>query len=100
MGSLCASKAAGPRLTEGVRAELAAQRTRVPAVMTGALDTDMSRHFQGPKSAPGEVADALLAALAGDAEEVYVGDMAAWINGALLQDAKAVERELAEYLPG
>jgi NAD(P)-dependent dehydrogenase (short-subunit alcohol dehydrogenase family) len=99
MGSLCASKAAGLRLTEGVRAELAAQHTRVLAVMTGALDTDMSRDFQGPKSAPGEVADALLAALAGDAEEVYVGDMAAWINGALQQDAKAVERELAKYLP-
>jgi len=100
MGSLCASKAAGLRLTEGVRAELAAQHTRVLAVMTGALDTDMSRDFQGPKSAPAEVADALLAALAGDADEVYVGEMAAWINSALLQDAKAVERELAKFLPG
>ena len=41
MGSLCASKAASLRMTEGVRAELAAQGTLVVAVMTGALDTDM-----------------------------------------------------------
>jgi NAD(P)-dependent dehydrogenase (short-subunit alcohol dehydrogenase family) len=52
MGSLCASKAASLRMTEGVRAELAAQGTLVVAVMTGALDTDMSRDFQGPKSSP------------------------------------------------
>jgi short-subunit dehydrogenase len=99
MGSLCASKAAGLRLTEGVRAELAAQGTRVLAVMTGAVDTDMSRDFQGPKSAPAEVAQAVLAALANGDEEVYVGEMPAWINGALLQDGKGLERELAKYLP-
>jgi peptide/nickel transport system ATP-binding protein len=99
MGSLCASKAAGLRLTEGVRAELAAQGTRVLAVMTGAVDTDMSRDFQGPKSSPVEVAQAVLAALASGDDEVYVGEMPAWINGALLQDAKGLERELAKYLP-
>jgi peptide/nickel transport system ATP-binding protein len=100
MGSLCASKAAGLRMTEGVRAELAAQGTKVVAVMTGAVDTDMSRDFQGPKSSTGEVAQAVLAALAQGDEEVYVGDMPAWINGALKQDPKSLEREFAKYLPG
>jgi NAD(P)-dependent dehydrogenase (short-subunit alcohol dehydrogenase family) len=100
MGSLCASKAAGLRLTEGVRAELAAQGTRVIAVMTGAVDTDMSRGFEGPKSTTTEVAQAVLAALAGGDEEVYVGQMPDWINGALVQDGKGLERELAKYLPG
>jgi peptide/nickel transport system ATP-binding protein len=100
MGSLCASKAAGLRMTEGVRAELAAEATKVVAVMTGAVDTDMSRDYPGPKSSTAEVAQALLAALVKADEEVYVGDMPAWINGALQQDPKALEREFAKYLPG
>ncbi len=99
MGSLCASKAAGLRMTEGVRAELAAQGTKVLAVMAGAIDTDMSRDFQGPKSSTTEVAQAVLVALANGDEEVYVGDMAAWINGALATDPKSIEREMAKYLP-
>ena len=100
MGSLCASKAAALRMTEGVRAELAAQGTRVVAVMTGAVDTDMSRDFQGPKSSAAEVVQAVLAGLQRGDEEVYVGDMPGWINGALMQDPKGIERELAKYLPG
>jgi peptide/nickel transport system ATP-binding protein len=100
MGSLCASKAASLRMTEGVRAELAAQGTRVVALMTGAMDTDMERDFQGPKSAPAEVAQALLAGIAVGAEEVYHGPMPEWINGALVSDAKGLEKELATYLPG
>jgi peptide/nickel transport system ATP-binding protein len=100
MGSLCASKAAGLRMTEGVRAELAAQGTLVTAVMTGAVDTDMSRDFDGPKSPPGEVAAAILVALAAGEEEVYVGGMADWVNGALKGDAKGLEKEFAKYLPG
>ncbi len=100
MGSLCASKAASLRMTEGVRAELAAQGTRVVALMTGAMDTDMERDFQGPKSAPAEVAAVLLAGLAAGDEEVYHGAMPEWINGAMKGDAKALEKELAKYLPG
>jgi short-subunit dehydrogenase len=100
MGSLCASKAAGLRMTEGVRAELAAQGTFVMAVMTGPVDTDMSRDFAGPKSSTADVAQAVLAGLERGDEEVYLGDMAAWINGALVQDAKGIEREMAKYLPG
>ena len=99
MGSLCASKAAALRMTEGVRAELAAQGTLVVALMTGALDTDMSRDFQGPKSAPADVARALLAAVDARAEEVYHGPMTEWINGVLTGDAKSLEAELAKYLP-
>ncbi|CAN5513324.1 SDR family oxidoreductase [soil metagenome] len=100
MGSLCASKAAALRMTEGVRAELAAQSTLVLAVMTGAIDTDMSRDFQGPKSSPADVGGATLAGLQAGDEEVYVGDMPAWVNGALASDPKSIERELAKYLPG
>lgn len=100
MGSLCASKAAGLRLTEGVRAELAAQGTWVSALMTGAIDTDMSAGFDGPKSAPADVAAALLAGIVAGTEEIYFGEMTDWVNGALAQDAKALELEFAKFLPG
>jgi len=100
MGSLCASKAASLRMTEGVRAELAARGVLVMAVMTAALDTDMSRDFQGPKSSPAEVAQAIVDGLARGDEEVYAGDMAAWINSTIGSDPKGLERELAKYLPG
>ncbi|HEY4959161.1 MAG TPA: hypothetical protein VII31_15245 [Caldimonas sp.] len=82
-----------------MRAELAAQGTLVVALMTGALDTDMSRDFQGPKSAPGDVARALLAAVDARTEEVYHRPMTEWINGVLTGDAKVLEAELAKYLP-
>jgi hypothetical protein len=71
----------------------------VVAVMTGAVDTDMSRDFQGPKSSPAEVAEAVVAGLQRGDEEVYLGEMPTWINPGLAKDAKAVEREFAKYLP-
>jgi peptide/nickel transport system ATP-binding protein len=100
MGSLCASKAAGLSLTQGVRAELAKQGTRVIAVMPGAVDTDMSRDFPPPKIPPAEVAAAALAALEQGVEEVYPGDMAAGVAQGLAADHKAVEKQFAGYLPG
>jgi len=99
MGSLCASKAAALRMTEGVRAELTAQRTQVLAVMTGAIDTDMSRDFQGPKSSVVEVVTAVLAGLQAGEEEVYLGEMSQWVNAAMKENAKGLERDLAKYLP-
>jgi short-subunit dehydrogenase len=100
MGSLCASKAAGLSLTQGVRAELAKQGTTVIAVMPGAVDTDMSRDFPPPKMPPREVADAALAALERGHEDVYPGDMAQGVSQGLAADPKAVEKQFAAYLPG
>ena len=99
-GSYSASKAANLRMTESVRAELAAQHTFVQSVMTGAVDTDMAKGYDGPKNSPADVAQAILAGLASGEEDVYVGDMTGWINGALASDPKGLERELAAYLPG
>ncbi len=100
MGSLCASKAAGLSLVQGVRAELAAQNTAVVAVMPGAVDTDMSKDFPPPKMAPSDVVTAALDGLEEGLEEIYPGEMASGLNQGLSADAKAVEKELAGYLPG
>lgn len=100
MGSLCASKAAGLSLVQGVRAELAAQSTAVVAVMPGAVDTDMSKDFPPPKMNPADVVAAALDGLEQGLEEVYPGEMAAGLSQGLASDPKAVEKELAGYLPG
>ncbi|VVE71028.1 short-chain dehydrogenase [Pandoraea captiosa] len=96
MTSLSASKAAALRMTEGMRAELAAHAVRVLAVMPGAIDTDMSRDVDDmPKLAPSEVVLATLAALGDGTDDVYVGDMAAQIASGLATDRGAVLRLLA-----
>ncbi len=99
MGSLAASKAAELSMTQGLRAELAAQGTHVMAVLPGAVDTDMTRDFDGPKIEPAEVAEAILHGLSIGAEEVMPGDMGAGMAMGLAMDPKAVERQLAEFLP-
>ena len=98
-GSYSASKGANLRMTESVRAELAAQKTMVHAVMTGAVDTDMAKGYDGPKNSPGEVASAILAGIESGEEDIYVGEMTVWINGALKEDAKGLEKQLAAFLP-
>ena len=100
MGSLCASKAATLRLTEGVRAELEASNTLVIAVMPGAVDTDMSRDFPPPKMPAAEVAKAVLNGIVEGQEELFPGEMASGLREGLKADPKSVEKELAGYLPG
>ena len=99
MGSLCASKAATLRLTQGVRAELAAQNTTVLAVMPGAVDTQMTKDFPPPKMPPKEVAKAVMEAIEAGTEDIYPGDMASGLSQGLTHDPKAVEKELAAFLP-
>jgi NAD(P)-dependent dehydrogenase (short-subunit alcohol dehydrogenase family) len=98
-GSLCASKAAALSLSQGVRAELAKQGTLVVAVMPGAVDTEMERNFPPPKLPPAEAAARALDGVEQGLEEVYPGDMASGMSQGLAGDPKAVEKDLAKYLP-
>jgi NAD(P)-dependent dehydrogenase (short-subunit alcohol dehydrogenase family) len=99
MGSLSASKAAQISLGQGIRAELAAQGTRVLIVAPGAVETDMTKDFPPPKTAPSVVAEAILAAVEGDAEEIYPGDMGTYVAGRLASDPKGMEKEFGKILP-
>jgi NAD(P)-dependent dehydrogenase (short-subunit alcohol dehydrogenase family) len=98
-GSLSASKSAALSLTQGVRGELAKQGTLVVAVMPGAVDTEMERNFPPPKLPPRDAAGAALDGVEKGLEEVYPGDMATGMSQGLAGDPKAVERDLAKYLP-
>jgi NAD(P)-dependent dehydrogenase (short-subunit alcohol dehydrogenase family) len=95
MASLCASKAASLRMTEGVRAELRPRDIRVISVLPGAIDTDMSRDFPPPKLPAIEVVKAALSALDDDTNEVYVGAVAQDIAAGLARDRHAIQSSLA-----
>lgn len=94
MGSLCASKAAALRLTEAMRAELAPHGVSVLAALPGAIDTDMSRDFDGPKLDPAFTADAVLDALTGETGEVYIGAMAQGLAQDLALDRAATQARI------
>jgi NAD(P)-dependent dehydrogenase (short-subunit alcohol dehydrogenase family) len=95
LGSYCASKAALLRLSEGVRAELAAQGTLVIVVLPWAVDTVMSGAFAGEKTAPAEVAGRVMdAILAGD-EEVILHSYSLELERRLRAEPKQLEKELA-----
>jgi NAD(P)-dependent dehydrogenase (short-subunit alcohol dehydrogenase family) len=99
MGSLSASKAAGLRMTECLRAELSRQGTRVVAFLPSAVDTDMTRGLERlPKESAENAAGALLDGLERGEEEIVFGAAAARIQRLLARDPKALERELANAL--
>ncbi|WP_235527645.1 SDR family NAD(P)-dependent oxidoreductase [Burkholderia sp. Leaf177] len=93
MATLCASKAAALRLTESLRAELGAKGVRVLALLPGAIDTAMSRHYPGEKLAPAEVVKAAFEGLVKDESEVYVGDMAQGVAAALATNRADVQAQ-------
>ena len=95
LGSYCASKAAMLRLSEGVRAELASQGTRVVLVLPWAVDTPMSDPFPGQKSSPAEVARHALDGVVNGLDEVLLHDYTFEIEERLRRDPKSLERELA-----
>lgn len=96
--SYCASKAAALLATQGIRAELASQKTLVVGVMPGTVDTKMSKDFPPPKVAPEEVVRAALQAVVDEVEDVYPGEQAQEMQAQLLQDPKAVEKWIAGIL--
>jgi len=100
MGSYCASKAAALHLTDCIRAELAAQRTRVLAFLPSAVDTDMTRELQGvPKESPQAAASALCTAIEADVDEVPFGARAEYVMRMLREDPARIRQEYASHLP-
>lgn len=68
-----ASKSAAWSLTNGLRAELSAQKTQVLGLHMGFVDTDMTKGFDQPKTAPEVIASRALDALEQGRDEV-LGD--------------------------
>ncbi|MYM70271.1 SDR family oxidoreductase [Pseudoduganella sp. FT55W] len=69
-GTYSASKAAAWGLTNSLRGELRAQNTHVLAAHMGYMDTDMTAGIDAPKSAPADIAAAIVTALQANEDEV------------------------------
>ncbi len=90
------SKAAALSLSQSLRALLAGRGVRVHAVLTGPVDTEMSRGLDVPKATPESVARAIFTGMELGEDDIFPDPMSAtladsWRGGA----AKALERQNA-----
>ena len=90
------SKAAAFSLTQSLRTLLAERGVTVHAVLTGIVDTDMTRGLDAPKASPESVARAIFDGVENDEEDIFPDPMSAsmaegWRSG----PAKALERQYA-----
>jgi NAD(P)-dependent dehydrogenase (short-subunit alcohol dehydrogenase family) len=90
------SKAAAFSLSQSLRALLAGRGVSVHAVLTGPVDTDMSRGLDIPKASPESVAQAILDGVEKGQEDIFPDPMSetmaeSWRTGA----AKALEHQYA-----
>src|SRR6266851_2079353 len=94
------SKAAALSMTQSLRALLAGQGVTVHAILTGPVDTDMTRSVDFPKASPESVAVAIFDGVEKGEEEIFPDPMSqsiaeGWRNGV----AKALERQVAVFVP-
>ena len=90
------SKAAAFSLTQSLRPLLAERGVTVHAVLTGIVDTDMTRGLDAPKASPESVARAIFDGVENDEDDIFPDAMSAsmadgWRSG----PAKALERQYA-----
>ena len=93
------SKAAAFSLTQSLRAILAGRGVRVHAVLTGPVDTDMTRGLEIPKATPQFVAQGIFDGVENDDDEIFPDPMSrslvqSWRGGA----AKVLEHQYAALL--
>jgi NAD(P)-dependent dehydrogenase (short-subunit alcohol dehydrogenase family) len=93
------SKAAAFSLTQSLRALLAGRGVRVHAVLTGPVDTEMSRGLDIPKPSAESVARAIFDGVDNGEEDIFPDPMSqsmaeGWRSGT----AKAFERELSGWV--
>jgi len=90
------SKAAAFSLTQSLRARLASSGVRVHAVLTGPVDTDMTRGFDIPKASASSVAAAIFDGVAAGEDDIFPDPLSAtvaegWRGGV----SKGLEIQLA-----
>lgn len=93
------SKAAAFSLTQSLRVILAAQGVRVHAVLTGPVDTDMTRALDIPKASPQSVAKGIFDGVENGDDEIFPDPISrsliqGWHEGA----AKLLEQQYAALL--
>jgi NAD(P)-dependent dehydrogenase (short-subunit alcohol dehydrogenase family) len=90
------SKAAAFSLSQSLRALLAAQGVTVHVVLSGPVDTDMTRVLDIPKASPESVAQAIFDGVENGQEDIFPDPMSqAWFESWHSGAAKALERQNA-----
>jgi NAD(P)-dependent dehydrogenase (short-subunit alcohol dehydrogenase family) len=95
LGVYNASKAAAWSLTQSMRADLRKRGVQVFGVFPGAVDTDMLEGVEMPKTAPEVVAEAVLAGIESDSEDIFPDPMSRQLYASWSADHKSVERQFA-----
>src|SRR5262249_30996848 len=90
-----ASKAALHSLTQAARILLATQGTSVFGVYAGPVDTDMTRDLALPKSAPRDVAVAILDGVEAGQEDIFPDPFAVEFGRQFGSSPKEAERQMA-----
>jgi NAD(P)-dependent dehydrogenase (short-subunit alcohol dehydrogenase family) len=89
------SKAALWSATQAFRATLAKDGIKVFGVFPGPIDTDMAKGIDLPKTAPNEVALAIIHGIENGEEDIFPDPMAKQVQGAWNSNPKSVEQMFA-----
>ncbi len=95
MGGYSASKAAAASITQALRAQLADKGIAVHGVFPGAIDTDMIRNFQIPKTSASDVAAAILDGVEAGQNNIFPDPMSQSGYHAWREDPAAFERQMS-----
>ncbi|MEZ4405314.1 MAG: SDR family oxidoreductase [Polyangiales bacterium] len=95
LGGYSASKAAAHSLTQALRYELAKKGVAVHAVLAGAIDTDMVRHMEMPKTSADDVARAIVEGVEAGSDDIYPDPGSRAMFEVYKGDPKALERQMA-----
>jgi NAD(P)-dependent dehydrogenase (short-subunit alcohol dehydrogenase family) len=95
LGIYNASKAAAWSITQSMRADFGKKGVAVFGVFPGAVDTDMIRAFDMPKTPPGSIAAAVLAGIEAGTEDIFPDPMSQALYAQWVADHKSVERQFA-----
>jgi NAD(P)-dependent dehydrogenase (short-subunit alcohol dehydrogenase family) len=95
LGVYNASKAAAWSLTQSMRGDFARRQVKVFGVFPGAVDTDMLKDVEMPKTAPADVAAAVMEGIEAGEEDIFPDPMAKALYARWTTDHKAIERQFA-----
>ncbi len=91
------SKAAVHSLTQGMRAELAANNTLVIGVYPGPIDTDMAANIEMDKDSPENVAKSIVVGLVNGNEDVFPDQLSDQIAPLYSSAPKEVEKQFSQF---
>ena len=95
IGAYCAAKAAEWSLTNALRAELAAQGTRVSSLHVGYMDTDLARRVTEPKSDPADIARIALDGIEAGETEIVADEISKQVLAGLSAGVRGLYPQVA-----